>query len=115
MYTNSPKVSCFSNKSPMISKKSKLCCARPWAQPQNLHIWPVLRECAQQSPGTGCGRATRPKGLQLEDAQSAGQELSREPPQPARTINTLGESGKSSQSLEDAFGGFMWMGFLMPV
>lgn len=23
----------------MTSKKSKLCCARPRAQPQNLHIW----------------------------------------------------------------------------
>lgn len=44
MYNGSPNVSCFSNKSPMISKKSKPCCARSWAQPQNLHIWPVLRE-----------------------------------------------------------------------
>lgn len=27
MYTNSPNASCFSNKSPMISKKSMLCAA----------------------------------------------------------------------------------------
>lgn len=54
----SPNVSCFSNKSPMISKKSKLFCAWPQAQPQNLHIWPVLREQPAHHQGTGCGRAT---------------------------------------------------------
>lgn len=64
MYTSSPNVSCFSNKSPMISKKSKLCYARPWAQPQNLHIWPVLRE-QQDRPQDVAGL---PRGLQPEGA-----------------------------------------------
>lgn len=58
----------------MISKNSKLCCTQPWAQPQNLHIWPVLREHAA-GVGTGCGRVPARSAAQ-GGVRGTGQECS---------------------------------------
>lgn len=88
MYTSSPSVSCFSNKSPMISKKSKLYCAQPWAQLQNLHIWPVLRELVA-GWGTRCGSPRKSAAL-------GGEGVPQYPPDPR-------ESRKIPWCLEDPF------------
>ena len=95
MYTGSPNVSCFSNKSPVTSKKSELCYTRPWAQPQNLHIWLVLREQSraqdvaelpQRSAARGCSEA----GCCLGDREAEG-----------------------PRGWEDPFRGCTWMGCAM--
>lgn len=55
MHTGSPNVSCFSNKSPMISKKSKLCCAQP-GHSRRICTSGLCFESSRHLWGTGCGR-----------------------------------------------------------
>lgn len=84
MHTSSPNVSCFSNKSLMISKKSKLHCPHPGTAAEFAHL-----ACASRAASGGlghrmCQNTSRLCSLRIQRGAGPGDSL----PQPAQEVVT---------------------------